>query len=251
MSPATILLVDDEAPIRSSLRRLFFLEDYHILTADGAEEALALIKKNTVHVIVSDQEMPGMQGVELLRAVRDSSPHTSRILFSGHVDIELLRQAVNGGEVYRFITKPWNDSELRLAVRHAAERSQLLMHNQSLQQERSEALELRNQALLLNQDLLDHLPVLVIGIDPNGLVVVANELARRVFPELVPGLAIDESLPEELFHWLEKVKKHKETAAQAFHFEYKQQLLQLEAVSLDERGLIISASLQSCSASLR
>lgn len=254
-----ILIVDDEAPIRASISRLLLFEDYAVECASGAEEALRIIDLAHIDVVVSDQQMPGMQGVDLLRAIRERSPTTSRILFSGHVDIELLRKAVNGGEVYRFITKPWDDDELRLAIRHGIERAELMRHNEELRDERdrqnrelkqfnanlsdmvrkrTEDLEFRNRALALNQEVLDHLPVLVVGIDPAGLLVLVNKLGRERFPEAIPGLHCADCLPPDLAAWM----------IQTIHAPDESLILTLkgthfcfEAMSLDDRGLIASA----------
>lgn len=250
-----IVIVDDEEPILHSLQRLLSFENYTIVLCTSAEPALEAIAAHNCAVIISDQHMPGMQGVDLLRAVRERSPHTSRILFSGHIDVELLRNAVNGGEVYRFITKPWNDEELLMAVSLGAERSQLLLENEQLHQKsveqnkelqkfnsnleqmvrtRTAALELRNSALMMNQDVLDRLPVIVIGIDPEHNLVLANALARSMFDDLVIGIPIHDSLPPALCDWI--THAHAE--------EHKNFLLEfgnchMEIISLDLRGKII------------
>ncbi|MFW5845884.1 MAG: response regulator [Planctomycetota bacterium] len=259
MSGDLVLVVDDEAPIRAALQRLLRFDGHTVLMAADADEALELLRREPVSVVISDQQMPGMQGVDLLRAVRAGWPETSRILFSGHVDIELLRQAVNDGEVYRFITKPWDDDELRLAVRHGAERARLLRHNSQLQERsrqqnedlkrfnaslsdlveaRTRDLEQRNRALLLNQDILDQLAVAVVGIDPGGLVVMVNAMARDLFPEAVPGQHCSEAMPPQLVAWITAVLAGDTTARQ--HQDPVGQLL-VEAVTLDERGLVLSA----------
>ncbi len=203
-----VLLVDDEPPILRSLTRLLGFEPYDLATAGSAQEALVLLREAETAVILTDFDLGGVGGVELLRQARQQRPDTSRILFSGHIDIELLRGAVNGGEVYRFVTKPWNDDELLQAVRQGVERFHLLRHNRALAEraeaqntqlkrfnaeleqmvgERTAALELRNRALSLSQEVLDGLPVAVIGIAPDGQVALANALARRLFPDLLPG----------------------------------------------------------------
>ena len=213
--PARILLVDDEPPILASLRRLLAFEPYEILTTDVGAQALEVLAAGNIAVVMSDQHMPGMEGVELLRRARDLAPDTSRILFSGHIDIDLLRSAVNGGEVYRFVTKPWEDDEVLAAVRHGVERWQLMRQNRLLREQtesqndqlrrfnrsledlvtartsdldqRTQDLDLRNRALILSQEVLDRLPVAVIGLDPDGTVALANRLALAAFPGCIPG----------------------------------------------------------------
>ncbi len=220
-APTRVLLVDDEPPILRSLVRLLTFETYELTTATTAAAALAELAHHEIAVVLTDFDLGGVDGVELLREARRLSPDTSRILFSGHIDIELLRRAVNGGEVYRFVTKPWEDDELLQAVRQGVERSQLLRRNRALGEraeeqnrqlkrfnaeleqmvgERTAALELRNRALSLSQEVLDGLPVAVVGIAPDGQVALANALARQMFPDLLPGEApADAAAP--LWEW--------------------------------------------------
>ena len=105
-------------------------------------------------------------------------------------------------------------------------------------QERTMDLEQRNQALLLNQDVLDQLPVAVIGIDNDGMVVMANELARNFFASAIPGMLISEALPAAVVSWIDGLSSGEQPPLQYAH---EQGELQLEAVSLDERGRVISA----------
>ena len=122
---STLLLVDDEPSVLSSLKRLLRRENYHILTANSGEEALALLAEHEVGVILTDQRMPGMSGSELLAQVRKMHPKTVRIVLSGYTGLDSLTEAINLGEIYKFITKPWEDAELigtvRDAFRHYAE----------------------------------------------------------------------------------------------------------------------------------
>ncbi len=207
-----ILLVDDESPILRSLARLLTFDPYEIVTAREAGEALELLISRDIAVVLSDQHMPGLTGVDLLRRCRELAPETTRILFSGHIDIELLRSAVNGGEVYRFVTKPWDDDELRTAVRQGAERHHLLRQNRILRERteaqnvellrynhdltrlvasRTEALAVHDRSLDLLRGVLDRLPVAVLvlgdlapGDDPGHPgTALANRLARAAFPD--------------------------------------------------------------------
>ncbi|MFZ6874386.1 EAL domain-containing protein [Undibacterium sp. Di27W] len=112
-----LLLVDDEASILSSLSRLFRRENYHILVASSAEEALALLALHPVGVILTDQRMPGMTGTELLARARKLHPKTIRMVLSGYTGLDSLTDAINRGEIYKFLTKPWEDQDLLDAVR--------------------------------------------------------------------------------------------------------------------------------------
>lgn len=196
-----VLAVDDEPPILSSIQRLLAFEEVDVVTAGGGDEALDLLARRNVAVVLTDQHMPGMQGVELLRRAREAAPFASRILFSGHIDVELLRSAVNGGEVYRFVTKPWDDDELLVAVRQGVERWLLLTRNQRLSGDAAQrAREL--EALVADRDracaahqrlaglgraLLDAMPLAVAVVDAHGGLLLANRLARQAWPGLAEG----------------------------------------------------------------
>ncbi|MBA3582597.1 MAG: response regulator [Gammaproteobacteria bacterium] len=119
----TLLLLDDEERILRSLRMLF-RNEYQILTATSGQEALALLEKHNVQVLLSDQRMPNMTGVEVLRKARDISPTTMRILLTGYSDFEAVMNSVNEGEVFRFLRKPWSIDTLKSAVAEAATAAQ-------------------------------------------------------------------------------------------------------------------------------
>lgn len=118
----TILFVDDEPSILSSLSYLF-KRNYNVLTAENGPEALKLFRTQEapIHVIVSDQRMPEMLGVELLREVKAISPSTMRILLTGYSDLQSVIASVNTGEVFRYINKPWNNEKLRDTIKQACQ----------------------------------------------------------------------------------------------------------------------------------
>ncbi len=118
----TLLLVDDERNVLASLNRVFRRENYHILTATSGEEALSLLALHSVGVILADQRMPGMSGTELLARVRTMHPKAIRMVLSGYTGLESLTDAINRGEISRFLAKPWNENELLEAVREAFRR---------------------------------------------------------------------------------------------------------------------------------
>ena len=107
MSKPTLLLIDDEERILRSLRMLFFI-GYDVRTTTDPDEAIRILREEKVHVIVSDQRMPVMQGSELLRIARETSPATMRILLTGYSDLDASIASVNEGEVFRYLMKPWN-----------------------------------------------------------------------------------------------------------------------------------------------
>jgi response regulator RpfG family c-di-GMP phosphodiesterase len=128
----TLLFVDDEASILSSLRRLFRPHGYKVLTAGGGAEGLALLEKENVDLVVSDMRMPEMDGAHFLEQVRDRWPHVVRILLTGYADVGSTIAAINRGEIYRYVAKPWDDNEIVLTVRDALERKRLEAENQRL-----------------------------------------------------------------------------------------------------------------------
>ena len=129
-----LLFVDDEPGVLQALRRIFLDENYHIHTAANAEEALEIIKKDPVHLVISDHRMPGMNGAQLLRKIKDEWPETIRIMLTGYADVQSIMGAVNDGAVYKFITKPWNDEDLRLTVSLALQQYVLIQENKRLRE---------------------------------------------------------------------------------------------------------------------
>ncbi len=119
MNKPTLLLIDDEERILRSLRMLFVL-DYDVRMTTDANEAIRILREERVHVIVSDQRMPVMQGAELLRIARDVSPHTMRILLTGYSDFAASVASVNEGEVFRYLLKPWAGQDVKETVAEAA-----------------------------------------------------------------------------------------------------------------------------------
>ncbi len=127
-----ILIVGDEIRIVSAIRRALIDEPYDVLSAGSGTEGLKVLESMPVKVVISDERMPGMTGSEFLGIVKRRYPRVIRIMLTGHASLEAAMKAVNDGEIYRFFTKPWNDLELRLAVRSALERFNLEEENRRL-----------------------------------------------------------------------------------------------------------------------
>jgi FixJ family two-component response regulator len=226
MMDRTILLVDDEENITAALNRLLRRDGYKILRANSGEEGLALLAQNQVGVIISDQRMPGMSGTEFLTKVRELHPDTVRIVLSGYTELSSVTDAINRGAVYKFLTKPWEDDLLLANVQEAFQRHEMKIENARLTQELQQANdELRsiNQALEqrvefktneivrnmkvlhISQEILEHLPVAVIGIDEDGWIAIANRTAHHVFSaggsKAMIGEAVRDVLPPDLLSW--------------------------------------------------
>ncbi|MDD5298751.1 MAG: response regulator [Rhodocyclaceae bacterium] len=147
---AVLLFVDDEPNILSSLRRLFRPLGYRILTAESGAAGLELLGKEHVDLVVSDMRMPAMDGAHFLEQVRQQWPGVTRILLTGYSDINSTVNAINRGEIYRYIAKPWDDQDITLIVREALERRRLESENQrllDLTQHQNEELKSLNQGL--------------------------------------------------------------------------------------------------------
>lgn len=163
MLQRTIVFVDDEANILSALLRTIGKsgaaaetptrdrrETLRILTAASAREALVLLERESVAVIISDEKMPETGGAELLTLVKEKYPDTVRILLTGLRDVETAQKAVNTAECYRFLTKPWNENDLRMTIRSAVEKFELTCENRRLER----LTELQNRQLAMwNADL--------------------------------------------------------------------------------------------------
>ncbi|HXG27481.1 MAG TPA: response regulator [Nevskiales bacterium] len=107
-----VLFVDDEPRILNTMR-ILFRRSYDVLTATSGAEALALLRQHTVDVVVSDQRMPEMTGIELLRLVRDLQPNAMRVLLTGYSELNAIIGSINEGEIFRFVSKPWSNEELQ------------------------------------------------------------------------------------------------------------------------------------------
>ncbi|MFZ3204621.1 MAG: HD domain-containing phosphohydrolase [Pseudomonas sp.] len=166
---ANVLLVDDEENILSSLRRVLRGEAYSVQIANGGEQALEILRSQPIDLVISDARMPGMDGATLLAEVQKHWPETMRILLTGYADISTTIRAINQGQIYRYISKPWDDDELRLTMRQAlayqhSERERVRLEALSLEQnqrlqELNETLEQRVMArtaeLEQTADMLD------------------------------------------------------------------------------------------------
>lgn len=148
--PATVLLVDDEPNILSSLRRLLRPTGYRTLIAESGRAGLEILEKEQVDLVISDMRMPEMDGAHFLEEVRNRWPGVVRILLTGYADISSTIAAINRGEIYRYISKPWNDHDLLLVIREALENSRLRGENErllALTQAQNEALKDLNAGL--------------------------------------------------------------------------------------------------------
>ncbi|MGD9188944.1 MAG: response regulator, partial [Desulfobacteraceae bacterium] len=129
----TILFVDDEINVLKAMQRIFHQESYRLLTAQNGTQALKVLQdRQPVHVVVCDYRMPGMTGSDVLKKIKAEWPNTIRIMLTGYADVDAVMGAVNDGAVYKFITKPWNDHDIRLTISLALEQYDLIKENSHL-----------------------------------------------------------------------------------------------------------------------
>ncbi|MFO0689426.1 MAG: response regulator [Myxococcota bacterium] len=184
-----ILIVDDEEAILETLT-FTFMDHYEVLTTSDPEAALSILEANQpVAVIITDQRMPGMTGVELLRRVYERFPETVRIILTGFADSEATIQAINDGHIYGYVNKPWEPDELKAMVRRAAELHALTIENRRLVE------DLRHSNAFL-EAVMDRLRTGAIAVDRDGVVRAVNKPARAFvgLDEDVRGRTIDSVL---------------------------------------------------------
>lgn len=202
-----ILFVDDDKDILSSLKRQMRKESFQVITANSGEEALSILENESFPVIVSDERMPEMSGVELLKQVKKIYPDSIRIILSGYADSKTIIDAINQGEIYRFIAKPWDINDLKnslyLALEKWEHREKNRVYLENIIEENKKLkkrLSYRESKLNLNPELLNELfaPAILIGKDDK--IESFNKLFETIFQEsIVPGIHISEIIPPEIY----------------------------------------------------
>jgi two-component system, probable response regulator PhcQ len=130
--PHKVLIVDDEPEVIDVMKHFLQMEQYNVLTANSAEEALGILAGTEIDIIISDEWMSGMPGTKFLGVVRREFPDTIRMLLTGHADLDTAIRAINDGEIYRFFTKPCNFSELTVILKQAIQQKDLLSESRRL-----------------------------------------------------------------------------------------------------------------------
>ena len=153
MKRHAILIVDDEMEILRALT-LTFAEDYEVFTASSATEALQWLEREDIALVLTDQRMPEMTGVELLAKILLLKPNVIRMILTGYTDTAAIIEAINQGHIYRYITKPWNRQELRITVKRALESYDLTLANQHLLRQLQTAnQQLQEENIFLRQEI--------------------------------------------------------------------------------------------------
>jgi signal transduction histidine kinase len=156
MKEISVLFLDDEQNVLNSISRLFVDEPYGVAVASSFEEAMAVMARERIKVVLSDQRMPVISGTEFLRRIKTQYPDAVRILFTAYAELSATEAAINVSQVYRFIHKPWNPDELKAAVAGAIHYFDIVMENQRLFEEtkvKNEELNLANCKLKVLYDV--------------------------------------------------------------------------------------------------
>lgn len=214
----TLLLVDDEPNILSALKRLFRKDGYTVLTANSGPEGLETLKEHNVDIIVSDQRMPAMTGVEFLRQAKEKYPNTIRIVLSGYTELQSITDAINEGSIYKFLTKPWDDQQLSTQISEAFIQKEMFDENRKLElkiqttnqelasanRQLADLLQSKEKQLLRDEISLDiarealqHIPIPILGIDEDGMIAFANFATEALLFKdgATLGMHIEEVLP--------------------------------------------------------
>ncbi|MFN7505762.1 MAG: response regulator, partial [Limnobacter sp.] len=181
-----LLLVDDEENVLNALVRVLRRDGYTLYTAKSVNQAFEILANNPIEVVLSDQRMPEKNGTVFLSEVKRSYPNTVRLMLSGYTEVGAVTEAINEGAIYKFLTKPWDDGQLRANIREAFHRFEIEAQNQRLHHEiekvnadllqlnhvLEQELHARNMRIrrdssvaCVMQEIIDHLPLGVLGID--------------------------------------------------------------------------------------
>lgn len=202
-----ILFVDDDKDILNSLKRQMRKEDFQVVTANSGKDALSILEKESFPVIVSDERMPEMSGVELLKQVKKIYPDSIRMILSGYADSKTIIDAINQGEIYRFIAKPWDIDDLKNSLYLALDKwthreknksylEKIIEENKKLKKR----LSYRESKLNLNPELLNELIVPVILIGKDDKIESFNKLSESIFNnKLTPGIDIHCVIPPDIY----------------------------------------------------
>jgi two-component system probable response regulator PhcQ len=179
MPNSRILIVDDEENILNSLKRLLRKEPYEILTAIDGEEGLKILDDHQVDLIVSDLKMPQMNGIEFLKRAKEKNPVPLRIMLTGHADLKSVVDAIDQGEVYRFLLKPWNDEELKMTIRQTLDYYHLWKENRTLVE------TVKKQSQVLQELEREHPGISEVEKDEDGSIVLGGEELSKTVHELI------------------------------------------------------------------
>lgn len=211
----SVLCVDGEVNVLNAIKRLLRKEPYHVFYSDNSLDALEILKNESINLVICDYQMPEMNGVELLEKARELQPDAVRVILSGYAEIHAVIESINQGEVYRFIAKPWEDEDLKQSIVKCLEQYDLLQQNKLLTEELKQknlelerankkleqTVEFRTNTLQNTQNIVEQIPVPILGIGDDGVIVMSNMSYAQHFAEILPspiGMNIAMVFPESL-----------------------------------------------------
>jgi len=170
MSKPGVLFVDDEDNVLNALRRILRKEKYAVYFCRSVEAAKEMLAKNEIDVVVSDHLMPSMNGLSFLKLVKKLYPDVIRVLLTGHADLQMAIEAINEGEVFRFLTKPWNELDLKVSLRQIIDFVELRRENQVLQD------TVQKQRALIEKMNQEHPGIFRVERDETGAIVLDEDM---------------------------------------------------------------------------
>jgi FixJ family two-component response regulator len=198
----TLLCIDDDKNILSSLKRILQREGYEVLTSSSCAEALDILKsEHDIHIMLCEQKMPEMSGTAFYAEAMGKYPDIVRIVLTGFADIDAISESINQGHIYKIILKPWNEDNLKLEIKQAAEHYELTQSNKRLTlqtieqneklisinenlermvQNRVEDIEIQNKSLLFSQTVFNNLPLPAISINKEGFIALLSRSAENL-----------------------------------------------------------------------
>ena len=230
--PIGILCVANDIAILNSIIKVFIDSDYEIITAQSGKEGLDILNNNVsipAQIVIADYKMPEMDGVEFLQKVSEIFPNTIRIALSEYTDTNVVVQAVNSGRIYKVISIPWNDDTFKIEILNAVERYFLYKKNtqltdklkktneeiqklnkylEKLAKERNSMLMVQRKVINHSQEILNYLPVAVVGVDTEGSLVLCNKKGMNLINfvgENIVGMNREDILPENMNMFIDRL----------------------------------------------
>lgn len=207
-----ILFVDDEKEILTSIRRQLRKEQFSIEMCSSGKSAMELLQKQDIGIVVSDERMPEISGLDLMKKIKKLYPNTIRIILSGFADSQTIIDAINQGEIFRFISKPWSYEDLIKSLNEAIKKWEINQHNKRYMEKIIEEnkrlkrrLSFRESSLDLSREVLDSIPSPVIAINDDNKIADFNEKASNILSgDISIGDKITKIIPEEIYVPLEE-----------------------------------------------
>jgi len=189
----SVLIVDDEPIITDMLKNVLSREPYGILTAASAEEALTILAREQVDVVISDEIMPGMPGSEFLSIVRQKYPDTIRMILTGHGSLQSAILAINEGKIYRFFTKPCNVFDIAITIRQALKQRDLMKESKRLLK------MVRRQSALIEALEEQYPGITQVKRDVRGKVIIDDEIDSGRWDTLMAQIGVTVKRCENFF----------------------------------------------------